>query len=233
MLEIQDLASLGLIIFLEGVFSIDNALALAVLARRLPPHQQKKALTYGLIGAFVFQFIALSLAAYLMQWRWIKFIGGGYLIFVAAKHWLSGGEAEKEHAFGMKHASFWKTVILIEVMDLAFAVDNILAAVAITPKFWIVYTGVIIGLVAMRFVAGLFIQLLKKHPYFEASAYILISIIGAKIILDGVEFSQIDFHSSGNPAFWIFWGSIVLAVAYGFRPGKPADLGLDLDKLKD
>ena len=82
----HDLAVIGLLIVLEGVLSIDNALVLGLLAKRLPKSQQNRALTYGLVGAFVFRIIAIGTASFLLRWRIVKLIGGGYLVYIAIKH---------------------------------------------------------------------------------------------------------------------------------------------------
>src|SRR2546425_13006889 len=82
----NDLLVIGLLVVLEGTLSIDNALVLGLLARRLPKNLQGRALTYGLIGAFVFRIIAIGAAAYLLRWRWVKLIGGLYLLYVALRH---------------------------------------------------------------------------------------------------------------------------------------------------
>ncbi|MBN8555073.1 MAG: TerC family protein [Deltaproteobacteria bacterium] len=217
----QDLATIGLLIFLEGVLSIDNAVVLALLAGRLPKHLQKRALTYGMIGAFTFRFLALAMASFFMHWTWVKFVGGAYLLYLAIAHWIKSSKKEEEKLSPKKESQeFWKTVVLIELMDIAFAIDSILAAVAISPKFWVVYTGGIIGMICMRFSAGLFINLLKRFPSFEDSAYILVFIIGAKLIVDGFHFKDIDFHSPHSFAFWIFWIAMGAAILWGFKPKK-------------
>src|ERR1051325_10495050 len=95
--EAHDLAIIGLLIVLEGVLSIDNALVLGLLAKRLPKRQQSRALTYGLIGAFVFRLIAIATAAYLLKWRIVKLLGGLYLIWVAVKHFVFERESEETH----------------------------------------------------------------------------------------------------------------------------------------
>src|SRR5215204_4726496 len=82
----HDLAIVGLLIVLEGVLSIDNALVLGLLAKRLPKSEQPRALTYGLVGAFVFRLLAIATAGLLLKWRIVKFIGGGYLVYIAVKH---------------------------------------------------------------------------------------------------------------------------------------------------
>ena len=214
----EDFFIIGLLVFLEGVLSIDNALVLALLARPLPPKQQRRALTYGLLGAVVFRLAAIGIASYLIQWRWIKFIGGGYLLWLGVGHFLRSPK-KTENAQNTS-INFWKTVLIIELTDIAFAVDSILAAVALTPKFWLVFTGGILGVILMRFAAGVFLNLLKRFPKFESTAYLLILLIGFKVILEGMHIPSIDFHSIENPAFWIFWCLMLVCILYGFKPNK-------------
>src|SRR6185369_13049479 len=88
--DIHDLVVVGLLVVLEGVLSIDNALVLGILAKRLPKDLQKKALTYGLVGAFIFRLICIATASWLLHWRIVKLLGGAYLLYVAAKHFFFG-----------------------------------------------------------------------------------------------------------------------------------------------
>lgn len=216
-IEVSDLAAIGFLIFLEGILSIDNALVLALIVSTLPHHQQKRALTYGIVGAVVFRIIAIGMAAYLMHWWWVKFVGGGYLIYLSLHYWwTSRKEKEAEEKAEGKERNFWMTVLIVELTDIAFAIDSILTAVALTTKLWVVMTGGILGLIMMRFAATIFIRLLEKFPRFEPTAYILVFIIGAKLIIDGFHLPQIDFHSAKNPAFWIFWSSMIVAFLFGF-----------------
>ncbi len=216
----EDIALIGLLIFLEGILSIDNALVLAMMAKHLPPKLQKRALTYGLVGAVVFRFICIGIATQLMAWRWVKFVGGGYLIFIAAKHFLANkhDDPSKEKR---QPPGFWKTVLFIELMDIAFAVDSILAAVALTQKVWIVFTGGVLGVILMRFAATAFIRILNRFPGFETTAYLLVFVIGVKVILEGLEIHGLNFHSASSPAFWCFWGTMAACIALGFRKKKP------------
>jgi len=217
----HDFLIIGLLIFLEGVLSVDNALVLAILAKHLPEKQRKKALTYGLVGAFVFRFIALAMVTYLVKWRWVKFVGGGYLLYIAIKHLFFGENKDdlKDKAVG---TSFWKTVVAIELTDIAFAVDSILAGVALTNKLWVVFTGGIIGIVMMRFTASLFIRIIEQYPRLEKSAYLLVLIIGLKVVVEGFNFPGINFHSPRTVAFWVFWLLMVGIITYGFR-GKRSE----------
>lgn len=214
----QDFFTIGVLILLEGILSIDNALVLAVLARSLPVKDQRRALSYGLLGAILFRVSVIGLATYLMKWVWVKFIGGGYLLFVGLSHLLKpvSEEAHLEKQ-KKKKRSFWMTVLIIELTDIAFALDSILAAVALTPKYWLIVIGGTIGLIMMRFSAALFIKLLERFPSFERTAYILVTWIGLKVVIEGFQIEAIDFHSTSNPAFWIFWGTILLSVLTGFK----------------
>jgi YkoY family integral membrane protein len=217
----QDIFLIGVLTFLEGILSVDNALVLAILARHLPKEQQKRALTYGLVGAFTFRFIALFLVTHLVEMSWVKFVGGGYLVYLAVKS-LFFTSHTKNHEVGdpLKKTSFWKTVVLIELTDIAFAVDSILAAVALTNKLWVIYAGGVLGILIMRFAASKFIVMIEKFPKLEKTAYMLVFIIGMKVIVEGLRLPGVDFHSPAEPAFLIFWSIMAICIAYGFIPKK-------------
>lgn len=255
---LPDLAVIGLLVILEGVLSIDNALVLGLLAKRLPAHQRGRALTYGLVGAFVFRFLSIATAQYLLKWQVVKLLGGGYLLYVALKHFIfEGGEAPENGdaplgADGQPIVSddpekprsqralakFWPTVVVIELTDIAFAIDSILAAIALVgsspdekgihPKLWVVVSGGMLGVVLMRFAAVMFIRLLEKFPRFEVAAYLLVCVIGVKLVVDWLSHSQwgenwhewVNFHDFRSPAFWAFWLAMIVCLGVGFIPKK-------------
>jgi hypothetical protein len=126
----RDLLIVAMLVLLEVLLSVDNALVLGMLAGKLPPSLQRKALTYGLIGAFLFRLIAIAGAVALLQWRFIKLLGGGYLIYVALRHLLFD-KPQTRKPTEAPAGSFWRTVGAIELTDLAFAADSILAAIAL------------------------------------------------------------------------------------------------------
>jgi YkoY family integral membrane protein len=210
----HDIPVIAMIAILEGFLSVDNALVLALIARDLPKDQQRKALTYGLVGAVVFRLIALYLITTLIQWNWIKFVGGGYLLWLGGKHLLFQNKEEE----GRKSTtSFWKAVIIIELTDIVFAVDSIVAAVAVSEKFWVVFAGGVMGILMMRFASSGFLKLLRKFPAFETTAYLLVVVVGLKLFVQGFQIPWLDFHSSQSPAFWVFWGALAVCIASGFR----------------
>ncbi len=175
---------------MEGILSADNAIVLAVLAHPLPKEQQKKALRYGILGAFIFRSIAVILAVQLIESPWLKLVGGAYLLYLPIKYfyrkWIKNGEvAEKSRTpkrfFGL--SQFWSTVVAIELTDIVFSIDSILAAVGLSQKVWVVITGGVLGIIAMRFVAGGFLRLIEVRPALIEGAYVIVGWIGIKLML--------------------------------------------------
>lgn len=210
----QDVLAILLLVFLEGVLSIDNALVLAVMVKPLPQPLQKKALLYGMAGAFGFRVLALTFVTYLMHWTWVKFVGGGYLCYIALAHFFESNQEAVETESLSPTAAFWKTVVAVELTDIAFSVDSILAAMAVSTKLWVICIGGVLGIAMMRFAATVFVRLLEKYPTLDRTAYTLVLIIGTKLIVEGL--NVVDFHSVVSPAFWIFWGAMASAIAVGF-----------------
>lgn len=181
--------------FLESILSVDNAAVLAVMVKDLPEKQRPKALKYGLIGAFIFRGICLILAAWLVKILWLKIIGGLYLLYLVYSHFTPKKDSieegiDKQHNWLYRKSiglfgAFWSTVILVEIMDLAFSIDNIFAAVALTNNIYLIMLGVFIGIIAMRFVAQWFVIQMEKHPTLEKSAFIVIALLGVKLVVSG------------------------------------------------
>ena len=204
---------IGSLVILEGLLSADNALVLAVMVKHLPPDKQKKALTYGLFGAYFFRFIFIGLGVYLIKFTWIKVFGAAYLAWIVIKHfWLGDNDEESSsmkkdswtiRVFGV----FWATVISVELMDLAFSVDSILASLAVSDEIWILLIGGMLGILMMRTVAKLFLVLIDKVPELENTAFVLIGIIALKM------FASI-FHFELN--HYVFFAILILAFIITF-----------------
>lgn len=182
---------------LEIVLSADNAIVLAVLAKQLRPELQKRALFYGIAGAFILRFFAILGAVWIIKFWFLQIIGGAYLIWLAVDHLTDASDHHdqkqpKVPTGGM--ASFWKVVIIIELTDLAFAVDSVLAAVGVTTNMVIIYAGAIIGLVAMRFAAVAVMKLLEIFPQLKIYAYVLVAWIGLKLMFQGAHLYLMTRH---------------------------------------
>ncbi|WP_066064765.1 TerC family protein [Neobacillus soli] len=190
-----------ILVALEGLLAADNALVLAIMVKHLPEQERKKALFYGLAGAFVFRFASLFVISFLVDVWQVQAIGALYLLFMAGNHIfrkvIKGKAEEKGEKKSGKNSGFWTTVIKVEVADIAFAVDSILAAVAMavvlpdTPlpniggldggKFLVIFAGGIIGLIIMRFAANQFVKLLERRPGLEIAAFTIVGWVGVKL----------------------------------------------------
>jgi len=210
--EYSDLLTILLLVVLEGLLSADNAMVLAVLALGLPPEQRKKALRYGIVGAFVFRSLALVFGLYMIRLSWVKLVGGLYLLYLPFRHFF--GE-EGSHARG--HAAparrwlgmtpFWGTVVKVELSDIIFAVDSIVVAVAMSNKTWVVLTGGMLGIIAMRLVIGQLLNVVERFPILVDAAFAIIAWVGVRLLLEYL-------HQAGLIGWevpeWLGFGLIVV-----------------------
>jgi len=108
--------------------------------------------------------------------------------------------------------------------DILFAIDSILTAVALSKKLWVVITGGLLGMIAMRIAAGLFVRILERFPRFEPTAYLLVFLVGVKLLTEGIQtefgLSGVDFHDPHSPAFWAFWAAMLASFVSGFLPAR-------------
>jgi YkoY family integral membrane protein len=226
-----------ILILLEGLLSADNALVLAIMAKHLPAEQQKKAINIGLMLAFIFRIGAIFIISFLFHVWWIQAIGAAYLIFIALKHLLKKDHGDRNKA----GKSYRATVAQIALADIAFAVDSILAAVALvialpgTPmgeiggmdgaQFIVILIGAIAGLIVIRFAAGFFVKILTQRPTLETAAMLLVGWVGVKLLMHTLAHPALHIipHDFVEGPIWntIFW-SVMLLIAIGgwFLSGK-------------
>jgi YkoY family integral membrane protein len=185
----SDLLTILLLVILEGLLSADNAMVLAVLVLGLPREEQQKALRYGIVGAFLFRGLAIVFAAHMIQLSLVKLVGGLYLLWLPYQHFFKGGGAEERRTpvparpwLGL--SAFWATVAKVELTDIVFAIDSILVAVAMSPKLWVVLTGGILGIIAMRLVIGQLLAIVRRYPALVDGAFIIITWVGLKLFIE-------------------------------------------------
>jgi YkoY family integral membrane protein len=233
---------IGVLVFLEGLLSADNALVLALMVRHLPKREQRKVLQYGIWGAVAFRVVAVGLSAFLLKFWYFKVVGGAYLLYLALKHFLGGNAGSEPRPRGWD-STFWGTVVAITITDIVFSIDSILAAVAMADdfparfgwngKFFIVLVGGVLGIITMRLVVRYFVTLLDRFPGLAQGAYVLVAWIGLKLVISG-------FHSAHYIGFqineWIFW-SVMLAIAvlsFIIQPrDKPAQMAESIQLLDE
>jgi YkoY family integral membrane protein len=231
MFESSDFVTIGLLIALEGLLSADNAMVLAVLVLGLPKAQQKKALRYGIVGAFAFRTIATLLATFMIKLGWVKLLGAGYLLYLVYHH-FGGGQGDsdrrtppKAHAW-MGLSPFWATVVKVELTDIVFAIDSILVAVAMSQKTWVILTGGILGIVMMRLVIGKLLALVERYPVLVDGAFVIIGWVGMKLL---IEYAHAEGYVGFEVPKFISLGVIVvifgIALTYALLQEKRAGKG--------
>jgi len=228
---------------LEGILAADNAIVMAVMVKHLPQDKQKKALFYGLIGAFLFRFLALFLISFLVNIWQLQAMGALYLLYISLHHLLkrkkgSGKEHKEERT--QKPSSFWVTVLKVEIADVAFAIDSMLASVALAitlkpagwfhiggidgAQFMVMLLGGIIGLVMIRFAANGFVKLLQKYPSLETAAFLMVGWVGVKLTVLTLAHDKIRIVDEHFPEsiIWklVFWSVLVMIVLSGYLTAR-------------
>jgi len=222
------------VIFLEGILSIDNAAVLGAMVSILPKDkmvpwpgplkflghpvhrllggQRPAALKVGLLGAYLGRGIMLVVANFVIHNPFLKILGAAYLIKLAFENLgePEAGEETQTKARSVEGKGFWGVVLAVELADLAFSLDNVVAVVALSDKLYIVMFGVAIGIITMRFAAGIFTLMIMKEPVLKPAAYIVVFNIGTELLLS--EFAHIEFSSALK--FMISAGTLILAVVY-------------------
>ncbi len=221
---------------LEGILAADNAVVMAVMVKHLPKEQQKKALFYGLIGAFIFRFATLFLISFLVDVWQVQAIGALYLLFIMIHHFVKKHQAMDNVKVKKveKQSGFWGTVLKVELADIAFAIDSMLAAVALAVtlrpvgeftigginggQFLVMFLGGLIGLVIMRFAATWFVKLLNQYPTLEDAAFLIVGWVGVKLAVYTLAHPNVSILNEHFPestpwkiTFWV----VLIGLAVG------------------
>ncbi|WP_223653350.1 TerC family protein [Hymenobacter psoromatis] len=190
---LPSLAVVGNLIIIESLLSVDNAAVLATMVSDLPRERRKQALRYGIFGAYLFRGLCLVFAAYLVEFWYLKPLGGLYLLYLALNYFFAAPASHEDAPLKEKSwlyrrtlgllGPFWATVAMIELMDVAFSIDNVFAVVAFSSNLLLITTGVFIGILAMRLVAQAFVGPMGQYPFLETSAFVIIGVLGLKLLL--------------------------------------------------
>jgi len=208
--SISGISTILMLMLLEGLLSADNALVLAIMVRHLPIKKQKKALMYGIGGAYLFRFLVIGIGTYLIKFTWIKALGALYLLYMAYKGLFGGSEESNDNVSTVVQKGLLATIISVEAMDIVFSIDSVTAALAVSDKVWALFLGAVFGILMMRGVAQVFVTLIEKVPELEKTAYILIALIGLKlgVTLVGIEVPDLLFFSV---LIIVFFGTFIVS----------------------
>ena len=208
---------LVILVTLEAVLSADNAIALASISKGLPDAKlQRQALNFGLVIAFVLRMILILTATWVIKFWQFEFIGALYLLWLVYQHFTSNtGEDGERH--GPRFTSLWQAIPIIALTDLAFSLDSVTTAIAISDETWLILAGATIGIIALRFMAGLFIRWLEEYVHLEDAGYITVGFVGMRLLLKVINDSLV-------PPEWLVIATIFVLFSWGFSARTPEKL---------
>jgi len=226
-LGMDTLLLLPVLIALEAILSADNAIALAAIAQGLEGQKlQTRALNFGLVVAFVLRVGLILTSTWVIQYWQFELIGAAYLLWLVFQHFTNRNKldenGERQHA--PKFASLWQAIPMIAVTDLAFSLDSVTTAIAVSQDIRLVLTGGLIGVVTLRFMAGLFIRWLNEFVYLEDAGFLTVALVGLRLLMRVV---SPDFV----PPEWLMIAAITLLFAWGFSKRQESEP--DLPQMPD
>lgn len=214
---IETLLVLGILIFLESVLSADNAIALAAIAQGLEDKKlERQALNFGLVAAYVLRISLILTATWVTKFWQFELLGAAYLLWLVFQYFTSNDDdPDGEH-----HARFtnlWQAIPVIAFTDLAFSLDSVTTAIAVSQERWLVLTGATIGIITLRFMAGLFIRWLDEFVHLEDAGYITVALVGLRLLLRVANDALV-------PPEWLMISAIAIIFLWGFSQRKQTSL---------
>ena len=198
-----------ILIFLEAVLSADNAIALAAIAQGLEDKKlERQALNIGLVVAYVLRITLLLTATWVQQFWQFDLLGAAYLLWLVFQHFTSEEGEDNQH-HGPRFTSLWQVIPILAFTDLAFSLDSVTTAIAVSNDRLLVLTGTTIGIVTLRFMAGLFIQWLDEFVYLEDAGFMTVALVGLRLLLKVV-------NDTFVPPQWVMITAIGIILAWGF-----------------
>jgi YkoY family integral membrane protein len=200
---------------LEAVLSADNAIALAALVQGLEQESlQRRALNLGLVAAFCMRMGLIFTATWVIKYWQFELLGAAYLLWLAVEYFRSNEDEEDHHHHGPRFQTLWQAIPLIAVTDLAFSLDSVTTAIALANDRWLVVVGGIIGIIALRFMAGLFIRWLKEFTHLQDAGYITVALVGLRLFIKVI-------NDQFVPPEWLMVVLIGTIFVWGFSKRNP------------
>lgn len=207
---VDTLLLLPVLIALEAILSADNAIALAAIAQGLESETlQRRALNFGLVVAFLLRMGLILTANWVLQFWQFEVFGAGYLLWLVYQHFSSTVDGNDHHKHGPRFASLWQAIPVIAMTDLAFSLDSVTTAIALSREIWVVLLGGAIGIITLRFMAGLFIRWLEEFEHLEDAGFVTVAVVGLRLLVRVI-------NPDWVPPEWAMVGFITLVFAWGF-----------------
>ena len=214
---VDTLLLLPVLIALEAVLSADNAIALAAIAQGLDSdEQQQRALNVGLVAAFALRVLLILTATWVLQFWQFEVFGGLYLLWLVFQHFAAETDDNDQH-HGPRFQSVWQAIPIIAVTDLAFSLDSVTTAIALSNDVLVILLGGAIGVLTLRFMAGLFIRWLEEFEHLEDAGFVTVAVVGIRLLVRVINPDLV-------PPEWAMVGIIALLFTWGFSERTAAVL---------
>ena len=182
------LALLPVLVILELILSADNAVALAAIARASRnPEQERLALNIGIGLAMMLRVGLIALAQWVLQRAWVQLLAAAYLFWLFVNHLRQSSQDTADQTTALANSSpsrpLLRTVLLLGFTDLAFSIDSVAAAVAVSDQILLISTGAVIGIFALRFTSGLFIRWLDEYDRLESAGFLSVAFVALRLLI--------------------------------------------------
>ncbi|MCU0535905.1 MAG: DUF475 domain-containing protein [Hydrococcus sp. Prado102] len=205
---VETLFLLVVLVAMEAVLSADNAIALAALTQNLQrPTLERRALNIGLGLAYVLRMLLIASATWIVQFWQFELAGALYLLWLAWQYFTTEQPDGSHHSTQAR--SLWQVIPAIALTDLAFSLDSVTTAIAISQELWLIILGGTIGVIALRFLAGLFIRWLQEFTHLEDAGYLAVALVGLRLLLRVVSPDLV-------PPEWVMVSLIAMLFMWGF-----------------
>ncbi|WP_185872704.1 TerC family protein [Blattabacterium cuenoti] len=172
------------IFFIESILSMDNVVILASMINEIEEKYRKKAMKYGIFGAYFFRSLAIIFSSILIHIWWLKLLGGIYLVYISCFFFLKEQKYLKFNSNRLIYNSFWKMILSIEIIDLSFSIDNLFAIIAFSKNLFLIFLGTFMGIFTMRYFAKIFANIINNNVFIKQLAFFIILLLGIKLILE-------------------------------------------------
>ena len=211
------------LIALEAVLSADNAIALAAIAQNLQdPKLQRQALNIGLVGAYILRIALILTATWVVQFWQFKLLGAVYLLWLVYNYFTDKEPEDTEDTEDtsednhLSFSSLWQIIPIVAVTDLAFSLDSVTTAIAVSDDIWLIIAGGTIGIITLRFLAGLFIRWLDEYTHLEDAGFITVGFVGFRLLLK-------VFNLDALIPEWVTIMVIFVIFVWGFSQRNPVE----------
>ena len=215
------LALLPVLVILELILSADNAVALAAIARASRnPEQERLALNIGIGLAMMLRVGLIVLAQWVLQRAWVQLLAAAYLFWLFVNHLRQSSQDTADQTTALANSSpsrpLLRTVLLLGFTDLAFSIDSVAAAVAVSDQILLISTGAVIGIFALRFTSGLFIRWLDEFDRLERAGFLSVAFVALRLLIH-VLVPQL------NQPDWLTLMVVFVLFAWGFSVRTPME----------